>query len=452
MLILFFLLLHANSISQNTLAVPFSSGFVGDVSGNNSATNTVYLSSLGCSGIYFTQNSSSTVFMAQGNDILGSIVLTDNAGIEHEIPGFVKWRAPSGTPTCLVFSPTGTTILSTNAGNYTINSGKYIGIIFNGQTVNISSGNISGNAASTGLLDVLNSYLSAFPTLTIPDYSINESEGTLTLTVSLSAPSSTEIRVRFISIDGAAIAGQDYTSVTGQLIFAPNQTTATITLFVLSDLLTEPSELLTIDLYSPINASITNSTSNILILDNPPLPIELSNFEVTCIEKGTEIKWTTTSEFNSDYFILDKNNDDGEWITIKEVDAAGVSTNTINYSFVDDAIDYGTKLYRLKQVDFNGNFKFYTSNGIQCNEQNFNVEIYPNPTQGNFKLYTSDLHPGNYQVAILSPDGTCKFDKTLNLTSNASEIIIENIDLKPGIYWLNLNSNGQITGKKLIIN
>ena len=451
-LALLILFIHANGMSQNTLAVPFTSGFVGDVNGNNSSSNTVYLSSLGCSGIYFTQNSNSTTFMAQGNDIIGSILITDNAGIEHEIPGFIKWRAPSGNTKCLVFSPSGSAILSTSSGNYTVNSNKYIGLIFNDQTIVISSGNVSGNAATSGLLDVLNSYLAAFPTLSLPDYSINESEGTLSLTVSLSASSSNEIRVRFISIDGAAIAGQDYTSVSGQLIFAPNQTTATITLFVLTDMLTEPSELLTLDLYSPINASITNSTSNILILDNPPLPIELSLFEVTCEEHGIQINWTTASEYSTDYFVLDKINDFGEWTSIKEIDAAGFSTNPIDYSFIDPYSNFGTKLYRLKQVDFNGNINLYNPSAIKCNEQDLKFEIYPNPTQGVFKLYISDIHPGNYQLNILSPDGTCKLDKTLSLNSSASEIIMENVELQPGIYWLNLNSNGQTYSRKLIIN
>ena len=445
------LLVHANGMSQNTLAVPFTSGFVGDVNGNNSSSNTVYLSSLGCSGIYFSQNSNSTVFMSQGNDIIGSILITDNAGIEHEIPGFIKWRAPSGNTKCLVFSPSGSDVLSTSSGNYTVNSNKYIGLIFNGQTLVISSGNVSGNAATSGLLDVLNSYLVAFPTLSLPDYSINESEGSLTLTMTLSAPSSNEIKVSYTTMDGVALAGLDYNSVTGQLIFAPNQTTSSITLFVLSDMLAEPSELLTMDLTNPINVSITNSKSNITILDNPPLPVELSLFEVSCLDKGTEIKWTTTSEFNSDYFVLDKKNGDGEWTTIKEIDAAGVSTDILNYSFVDYEEDFGTKLYRLKQIDFNGNFKLFCTKGIECNERIMNLKIYPNPSDGVFKLYLSDMQPGTYQMNIVAPDGTIKIDRVLDLTFNNYELTIQNTDLLPGMYWLNLIANGQTLGTKLYI-
>jgi hypothetical protein len=216
-------------------------------------------------------------------------------------------------------------------------------------------------------------------------------------------------------------------------------------------MLAEPSELLTMDLTNPINVSITNSKSNITILDNPPLPVELSLFEVSCLDKGTEIKWTTTSEFNSDYFVLDKNNGDGEWTTIKEIDAAGVSTDILNYSFVDYEEDFGTKLYRLKQIDFNGNFKLFYTKGIECNERIMNLKIYPNPSDGVFKLYLSDLQPGTYQMNIVAPDGTIKIDRVLDLTFNNYELTIQNTDLLPGMYWLNLIANGQTLGTKLYI-
>ena len=138
-------------VAQNQLTAPFNNGFVGSYDGNNAATNCYYLSAsyntdpgLGWSNIQFTQNSPNSVFVAQGNDIIGSVLITDFAGVEFTIPGFFKWRAPSGSPSTLVFQPSGTVsyVLATNGANgsntYTITNGSstnsnntYIGLRFN---------------------------------------------------------------------------------------------------------------------------------------------------------------------------------------------------------------------------------------------------------------------------------------------------------------------------------
>jgi hypothetical protein len=104
---LFIIFIGNDLLAQNTISIPFSDGFVGDNAATNRSTNSKYLTALGWSNIQFTQNSPQFVFVAQGNDIPGTILITDNSGVEHGIPRFIKWRAPSGnTITTPVFQPT----------------------------------------------------------------------------------------------------------------------------------------------------------------------------------------------------------------------------------------------------------------------------------------------------------------------------------------------------------
>lgn len=451
-LILFLLGDTTQGFGQNTLAVPFTSGFIGDVNGNNSCINTVYLSSLGCTGIYFAQSSNTTQFVAQGNDIIGSIVLTDAAGVEHTIPGFVKWRAPSGTVTSLVFSPSGTTVLSTSGGGtYTVTTSKYIGIIFNGKTIDISTGTVTGNASSTGLLDVLNSYLSTFPSLTVPDYSINESAGTLTVTVSLTQASTNEVRVRFTSTDGVAVAGSDYTFTSGQLIFAPNQTTITLTVNVLTDLLTEPSELFYLNLFNPVNASITNSTSNITILDNPPLGVALVYFTAICITDYTVLEWETASEKNSDYFILERKTLNEDWESVAKVDAAGESMSSLSYVYHDNEPILQEKYYRLNQVDKDGNAKIYDPIVVRCESTEKIIEVFPNPSNGDFNLLIDKVEKVNSIIRVFTPNGQLVYECNFTAGDNDKQINIENALLCKGVYFVQLEQGGQLSSCKLIV-
>ena len=248
------------TFSQNLITVPFSNGFVGNNTANNVSANSFYLSGasgLGWTNVQFAQNSTANIFVAQGNDIIGMVLITDALGVEHTINGFIKWRAPSGQVTTMCFQPgTGVTAtLATNGNNgsstYTINDTKYIGLTFNGSTLTIpqtgnSAGEVTGNAATSGLLDLLNNYLATFPKISVSDVSVNENAGTITITVTLSATSTNVITVAYATSNGTATAGIDYTTTSGTLTIPANQLTATFTIPIIDDATLETNETINV--------------------------------------------------------------------------------------------------------------------------------------------------------------------------------------------------------------
>ncbi|HEY9907543.1 MAG TPA: Calx-beta domain-containing protein, partial [Thermosynechococcaceae cyanobacterium] len=100
------------------------------------------------------------------------------------------------------------------------------------------------------------------PTLRISDVSLNEGNAGTTnavFTVSLSSASASPISVNFATANGTAIAGSDYTPLSGILNFAPNQLTQTIQIPVIGDTVTEPNETFSVNLSAPVNAALLNS-------------------------------------------------------------------------------------------------------------------------------------------------------------------------------------------------
>lgn len=85
----FLLFASLNSFGQYNLSVSFNDGFVGDNTANNSSTNAALLTAKGWSLAQFTQNSTAAIFTAQGNDIIGNVVLKDANGTIFTIPGFI---------------------------------------------------------------------------------------------------------------------------------------------------------------------------------------------------------------------------------------------------------------------------------------------------------------------------------------------------------------------------
>ena len=281
---------------QNLITVPFNDGFIGDNTANNVSSNSYYLTganAVGWSNVQFAQNSTSNIFVTQGNDIIGMVLITDSNGVEHTINGFVKWRAPSGRVTTMVFQPgAGTNVtLATNGTNgastYTISDTKYIGLTFNGSTLSISGvpGSVNGNAATSGILDTLNDYLATFGKLSVADVSVNEGNGTATVTITLSLSSTNIVTVVYATADGTATSGLDYTSTSGTITFAAGQLSKTFTVPIIDDSTSESSETINITISDPSNASILDSFGVVTITDNdtvqfnpnPPLLLVAEN-------------------------------------------------------------------------------------------------------------------------------------------------------------------------------
>lgn len=89
-----------------------------------------------------------------------------------------------------------------------------------------------------------------------------------------------------------------------------------------------------------------------------PLPIELLSFTATPNGNSNLLKWSTATETNNDYFAIEKTGDGISWTEIGRVVGAGNSTHILNYQFSDNNLIAGVSYYRLKQVDYNGQYTY----------------------------------------------------------------------------------------------
>lgn len=99
--------------------------------------------------------------------------------------------------------------------------------------------------------------------------------GTATITVTLSAPSSSQTQVDYATVaGGTATAGVDYQSTSGTLIFAPNQTSRTFTVTIYNDLLSEnPDETINLALSNYVGLQAGSPvTATLKIVDDDYAP------------------------------------------------------------------------------------------------------------------------------------------------------------------------------------
>jgi hypothetical protein len=87
------------------------------------------------------------------------------------------------------------------------------------------------------------------------------------------------------------------------------------------------------------------------------LPISLSNFSYSIIDKKVNLHWETTSETNSRQFIVERSLNGMDFQAIGSVPASGNSSSLKQYSLTDNAPNY-INHYRIKQVDVDGRFTY----------------------------------------------------------------------------------------------
>ena len=120
---------------------------------------------------------------------------------------------------------------------------------------------------------------------------VDEDAGTVTLTLSASAPSTIVYLLDYRTADGTAAAGEDYTAASGQVTFAAGDTERTITIVVLEDETDEDQEDFEVHVDGASDGRLTlPGPARVLIEDNDDPPT-VSVADATA-EEGDPVKFT----------------------------------------------------------------------------------------------------------------------------------------------------------------
>ena len=114
-------------------------------------------------------------------------------------------------------------------------------------------------------------------------------------------------------------------------------------------------------------------------------------------KQSVNINWITASEINNLQFEISRSVDAVSFELIGIVAGHGNSTVANYYSFADDgsaSVNSKYIYYRIKQVDYDGNFKYYGPVSVKALSSQGDFVIYPNPIQKNTSLHLTLSEPG----------------------------------------------------------
>jgi hypothetical protein len=187
-------------------------------------------------------------------------------------------------------------------------------------------------------------------------------------------------------------------------------------------------------------------TAPIWYTKNSPLPIQLISFKGKRIENANHLTWSTASEINNAYFLVQRSTDGTNFTTIGKVKGAGTSNTTLHYEFIDNKAVSKYNYYRLSQTDYDGKFDYSTLVFIAIHaEPKFSV--YPNPAESTVNVDLSEMGIRS-NLTLLGSDGKLIYHKE-ELPNTVHTFSVS--DFPNGLYHLRIESNGKILSQKLLI-
>lgn len=173
-------------------------------------------------------------------------------------------------------------------------------------------------------------------------------------------------------------------------------------------------------------------------------PVGLSYFDAI-VENNTVVRlnWQTASETNNSHFEVQRSSDGILFERIENVPGAGTSSQVNTYTTLDPKPHKGLSYYRLKQVDFDGQFTFSDIVTVMISA-NGGVEIkvtnYPNPTSNFINLTINSTENLEAEVNLMNSIGQRVRQEKINLSIGLNNHQINVSDLIPGYYYGEINA------------
>ena len=181
------------------------------------------------------------------------------------------------------------------------------------------------------------------------------------------------------------------------------------------------------------------------------IPVELTSFTATSLGNDVKLSWTTATEKNNQGFEIQRSKGN-DFETVGFISGFGTTTQPQTYTYIDKNVGAGVFKYRLKQIDYNGQFEYSPVIEVEViGIREFSLaQNYPNPfnptTTLSFNLAVDSKVSlkifdvlGQEIITLLNEN---KIAGTHNVTFDASK-------LNSGVYFYKIDATG-IDGQKFV--
>lgn len=170
---------------------------------------------------------------------------------------------------------------------------------------------------------------------------------------------------------------------------------------------------------------------------------------------GIELKWTTVSESNNNYFTLERSTDGLNFGAIISILGNGTTSAVNKYQYTDTNNDVkrDSCYYRLSQTDLDGTRKNLETIYVRRELKLSKIWVYPTPVQQtqNIHIDFDGLQEGIYTMAILNSNGDRIVQDQVNINHNFQSMEIETSNIPNGLYIIHIFSIADTFIQRIIV-
>ena len=178
-----------------------------------------------------------------------------------------------------------------------------------------------------------------------------------------------------------------------------------------------------------------------------PLPIELLTFTAKNVRDEVELSWTTASELNNNYFLLERSADGRSFEYIATMSGNGTTLQQSNYHFMDTKPEFGINYYRLKQVDYDGKFTYSDIVNTQIVD-NKEVRVYPSKVKDVFTIEKSKKIKDALTIKVFDLNGNLHLQSEIPADEFKKELSV--VNLTSGAYFVTVYYGEAMKNFKII--
>ncbi len=171
------------------------------------------------------------------------------------------------------------------------------------------------------------------------------------------------------------------------------------------------------------------------------LPVELAEFAAAAKGESNHITWATESELNSRYHIVERSADGVDnWAEVGRKQAMGTTQARQRYS-LEDARPLAMSYYRLKMLDFDGQFEYSKVVSVERRVDKFGVvSMYPVPTTDRVNLQVNLPEASSLTVSISDENGRLVQVSDYETTKGLNPIEVDMSRFAAGTYYVKIDN------------
>lgn len=180
---------------------------------------------------------------------------------------------------------------------------------------------------------------------------------------------------------------------------------------------------------------VISDFSNFFIMRSASvLPVTLQSFTVQAVNNTALLQWETASEWNNDYFEIERSADGRSFAAIGRVQGNGTTNLAQQYSFTDDALLSGNNYYRLAQADMDGKITYSQIRLLSLQAQGGTLKAFPNPVQSTLHIQLPQAASGQEPLQLHTLTGVKVLVQPVPAGTLQMDVDIST--LAAGIYFL----------------